>query len=612
MKINRQLLVLAFCVAIPLLIVGSVNLYWLWHASRSELNHSLEQRAQLSAATVERWIDAQRQPLSTLATYYRDRGDVPRDYARLMVALRPHWTDLRIYRADQSIFYAEPPNLTAPAPQIVDELFQSLAARDEQIVVSDLIGETGDAVLHLAVPIEGGGMVVTRVRAAAMSDIFRDIKLSPESILTVFDPQGRIVYGSAKRDFIGKDISDSELFAALGENELSIVEGASPNDGVRRVHALARVRGIDYIVKVGTPSLTLYQTAQKQFAHYALYALLALISSLLIALYIARRITLPIANLSETAHRFGAGDHGARARVEEGGGEIAELSQAFNDMVRRIGERESRLNELNARLTELNERKSEVISGVSHELRTPLTTIKTMARVMMHAEQSEAERREALEIIGLECDRQIDLVLNLLDLSSIEAGTVQRNIAPASLAEILQVCLRVERHAAEARRHALEARLPATLPHVLTDRKALRRVLCALIENAIKYTPEGGRITVAARAGGEDGGGTTAEIEIRDTGRGIAREDLPHVFDKFYRGRSTIAVDQNQTEIAEVPGVGLGLYLARTIIEQLGGSVEVESSEGEGAAFTVRVPVWKNDETRLTVTEVDVQTVVDR
>jgi signal transduction histidine kinase len=147
----------------------------------------------------------------------------------------------------------------------------------------------------------------------------------------------------------------------------------------------------------------------------------------------------------------------------------------------------------------------------------------------------------------------------------------------------------------------LAVELPAEVPHVTADHEALRRVVCSLIENAIKYTPEGGRITVAARASNET---DEVEITVKDNGCGILPEDLALVFEKFYRGRPAATSpggydrEEPPSGFVEAPGVGLGLYLARSIVSQLGGSISVESppkNETTGTAFTVRMPLWRDE-----------------
>lgn len=236
--------------------------------------------------------------------------------------------------------------------------------------------------------------------------------------------------------------------------------------------------------------------------------------------------------------------------------------------------------------------KDEFLAAVSHELRTPLTTIKTLTRVLLKKNPTEAERREYLEDIASECERQIDLVHNLLDLSRLKVGGVEIGSGRVEVSETLRDCAKLVGTGAAERNQELVVELSPTLPPVRGDKSALRRALCAVVENAIKYTPEGGRITLRARSE-EDGGQLT--IEVEDTGPGIRAEDLPHVFERFYRGRVAAGEGATRVEEPEVPGIGLGLYLARVLVEGTGGSIEARSRVGQGSTFTLRLPVWRDE-----------------
>jgi len=239
-----------------------------------------------------------------------------------------------------------------------------------------------------------------------------------------------------------------------------------------------------------------------------------------------------------------------------------------------------------------NRVKDEFLAAVSHELRTPLTTIKTLTRLLLRKNPPEEERREFLEDIASECEREIDFVHNLLDLSRIRAGEVQINLSRVDVGDAVRACEKIERVAAAERRHDLIVEIAPDLPKTCADESALRRALCAVTENAIKYTPEGGRIHLRAR---RDNSGQVI-IEISDNGRGIDAEDLPHVFERFYRGRAN---DENEGADAQaVSGIGLGLHLAHGLLEGMNGTISVESQSGIGSTFTVRLPVWREtDET---------------
>jgi PAS domain S-box-containing protein len=253
-----------------------------------------------------------------------------------------------------------------------------------------------------------------------------------------------------------------------------------------------------------------------------------------------------------------------------------------------------------AQAMQANRAKDDFLQMVSHEFRTPLTTIKTLVRLMQAEGDVDAERRENLETIAAECDRQIDMIANILDVSRIEEGSMDFDRQGVSLADVLRLCERIVRPAAETRRQSLTIATRSSPIVVRGDAKALRRAFCAIIENAIKYTGQGGAIIVAIGDGPlrSSESGDQVEVHFADTGRGIEPEDVPHVFEKFYRGkqrdRRQDPARGNAHGSIEMPGVGLGLYLAHRIVASCGGSIEIESTSGRGTRFTVLLPVWND------------------
>jgi PAS domain S-box-containing protein len=294
--------------------------------------------------------------------------------------------------------------------------------------------------------------------------------------------------------------------------------------------------------------------------------------------------------------------------------------------------------------------KDEFLQMVSHEFRTPLTTIKTLVRVLQHDGKSEAERQKHLETIAAECDRQIDLILNLLDVSKLEEGDVDLKNEPVDVNRVLYSCDKIERPAAAARNQVFMVERDKPLPPIAGDEKAIRRALCTVIENAVKYTPEGGMISVTARHVAHHGiknndaatdkklaaelfgdlpvqmnfhhdeqpTGEEIAVIVCDTGRGILPEDIPKLFQKFYRGAkphadsSTDGTPDDAAGKAETPGVGLGLYLAKRLITTLDGRITVNSEVGRGSCFTIFLPVWNEKYNRMdSIDEYDYDEGVD-
>jgi signal transduction histidine kinase len=596
--IRGRLLVLAVVVAVPLALVGVADMRGVWRSNRAQLDEALRQQAELAAVAFERWTDAQRQPLTTLAAEAGEqrslRAPQLAEHLRLTAQTRPYWIDARVIDRAGETIVAQPAGREPPPPALTDYLLSEIGRRGPWAIATDRTLDEARPVFALAVPAEGEGAVMARVDGAAISELFSGIEMSERAVIVVFDSQGRRLYRrQTPAEPLDPSGSGSPLLTSLGTGKTAVVETESPYDGVRRAYGLARAGETGCVVSVGIPSDTLYAPARRQLYRHALLSLLALLSAVTAALLIARGILRPLSRLRRAAQELGAGDLRAHAPTRAGG-EIGELGAAFNAMAARIAEREERLKEL-------DKLKSEFVSSVSHELRTPLTTIKTLTRVLQRGGQTEEERREYLETIAAECDRQIDLVLNLLDLSRIESGAYRVAHSRVNTAEVVRTCARVEAHAAGARGVKLEVELLGEVPYVSTDREALRRVVCSLVENAIKYTPEGGRIMLGARASAEP---DSVDITVKDTGVGILDEDLPFVFEKFFRGRPAASPSGESgpayysSERAEAPGVGLGLFLARSIVGQLGGIISVESpptGKDKGTAFTVRLPAWRDE-----------------
>lgn len=590
-SIRGRLLMLAVGAVAPLSLLAVAALWEVWGARQQQLDEAMEQQAELAAVVFERWLDTERQPLLTVAALAG--GQSPddaflRSYLRIVTAPRPHWIDIRIVNERGASMMLHPVDAVGFPPGLAEKLLAE-ARRGRTAVETDWTRGEGQYALAVAAPVTAGGAVIARVDGKALKELFRNIRLPDRALITLLDSRRRIIYRSQSPEtFLGAGVSGSALLTALGDGRTAVAVLKSPLDKVERVYGVARVGSTDYIMTVGVPSATLYGPARRQTLRLAILGLLALLCAVTAALYISRGIARPLDRLSLAARAFGAGNLGARAPIE-GAPRLVQLGADFNAMAERIEEREKRLNELD-RL------KSEFVSSASHELRTPLTTIKALTRLLLRGGLDEAKHREYLETIAVECDRQIDLVLNLLDLSRIEAGAFELSLRRVDTTELLLACLKSQSRAAEFRNHQLVIEQTAGLPAIRADQKALRRVISNLIENAIKYTPDGGHIILAARRAGDE-----VEISVTDNGRGIPPQDIPVLFDKFHRGRPATVTAGGKLatalpELEEVPGIGLGLYLARNVIEQMGGRISVESEVGRGSVFTLRLPVWDEEE----------------
>jgi signal transduction histidine kinase len=429
-----------------------------------------------------------------------------------------------------------------------------------------------------------------RTEGSALKDALQGITLPERAVVTLLDQNNRIIYRSqTEESSLGLDLSGTNQLSPLTGRNTAVVVTRSSVDGVERVYGLSRVGNTGHVVMVGVQSAILYASAWRQLRSYAAIGLLVIAGTVAGALLIARSIAQPVRLLNFAAEEFGSGNFAMRAPAE-GRDEISRLGLNFNAMAERLQKREERF-------AELDRLKSEFVSTVSHELRTPLTTIKALTRLLMRDGLDEAKRREYIETISVECDRQIDLVLNLLDLSRIEGGVLRVTHERVEVQEVLSSVVKSETRAAEKRNHDLRYDSDLEVPPVCADPKELRRVLSNVVENAIKYTPDGGRIVLSALQ--QDG---QVAISVADNGRGIPPEDIPILFDKFHRGRPArhseamrnATTDDERLEDADVSGVGLGLYLAQNLMERMGGHITVASEIGRGSTFSLHLPVWRD------------------
>jgi signal transduction histidine kinase len=279
------------------------------------------------------------------------------------------------------------------------------------------------------------------------------------------------------------------------------------------------------------------------------------------ALFPIRRLTLAVQRIIRT------GRTDARVPLEGTGDAIDELTSLFNTM----------LDKIEGLVTAMRG----ALDNVSHDLRTPLTRLRGAAEMALAspppgdcARQAE-HYREVLADCVEESDRVLVMLNTLMDISEAESGTMQLRREPVPLADVVARAIDLYRDVADAKGVALAAAAPADIV-VTADRTRLEQVAANLIDNAVKYTPPGGRVDVEVRREAD-----AAVLRVRDTGPGIPADELPRIFDRLFRG------DTSRAE----RGLGLGLSLVKAVVEAHGGTVEVSSELGRGSMFSVSLPL---------------------
>jgi signal transduction histidine kinase len=243
------------------------------------------------------------------------------------------------------------------------------------------------------------------------------------------------------------------------------------------------------------------------------------------------------------------------------------------------------LEQANRKRHEIDQVKSDFISIVSHELRTPLTSIKAFTELILIKPKMSAEKRnKVLTIINNETDRLARLINDILDLTKIESGKLSWHVTKISLEEIIQTSVSGIQSLADNKSLAMTTGIKSPLPLIYGDRDRLIQVITNILSNAIKFTPQGGKIQITAHQG--DTPKPQIVVSVSDTGIGIPTGDLNLIFDKFRRSGDVLT---NNTE-----GTGLGLTITRQIVEFHGGTIWAESTPGRGSVFTFTLPLDKS------------------
>jgi len=272
-----------------------------------------------------------------------------------------------------------------------------------------------------------------------------------------------------------------------------------------------------------------------------------------------RRMSMPLDDLLEASNKIAAGDYSTRVD-ESGPREVRSLAQAFNSMA--------------ARLQVNDQQRRAMLADVSHELRTPLTIIQGNIEAVLDGVYPADEAR--LKSILEETQILSRLVEDLRTLALAESGALQLKREPTDLIALLRETVSVFQSQADAAGVNMELALKDTLLPLEIDPERIRQVLTNLLSNALRYSPRGSSIKINL-AGSAPGAAKRIWISVQDSGPGIAPEDLPHIFDRFYKSRDS-------------RGMGLGLSIARFIVEAHGGEIAVESSEGKGTTISFSLP----------------------
>jgi len=352
-----------------------------------------------------------------------------------------------------------------------------------------------------------------------------------------------------------------------------------------RLGLVTRLRSLRYtliavtVLTVGLVFLNVWVTAQLMFfeEHDQSLTLILLVfaggTALGFGYFISNALTERIKGVAEAARQLSQGDLSTRVQVQ-GNDELAELAVTFNTMA-------ARLQEIDEQKRMLEQTRRDLVAWVSHDLRTPLASLRLVIDALVDGVvQDEETTRRYLTTAQNEIRSLNDLINDLFELAQIDVGYVNLRLERTSFNDLVSDTISAMRALAEKRSVRLTGSVDARLDPVVVDPEKIQRVLSNLLVNAIRHTPSNGQVWVSAQLAGDH-----LRVEVRDTGEGIASSDLPHIFERFYRGQPARTRDEDGQR-----GTGLGLAIASGLVEAHGGKIEVQSEPGRGTTFSFTLP----------------------
>lgn len=384
--------------------------------------------------------------------------------------------------------------------------------------------------------------------------------------LQIVDSDGHWMYRSTEMASLSSAVTPPQSLPERGK--FSSIH--SERVHLRVIEKPITVMGKLYTVQTAVPTNGAHHTLENLQAVFFLLAPLFLVIAAFGSYYMSRRALAPVDEITALARSIH--DHNLDSRLPK---------LNTNDELQRLSDT---LNEMLARIEASFKRTRQFTADASHELRTPLSLIRTEAELALRKMRSEEEYRSALEHILAESERTTQLVESLLALARTDSGAMELQLRPLHIVDFLQRVADDWKPLFAEAQLRFETVLQAPDVVVNADEGTLRRLMILLLDNARKYTPQGGAVKLSAEVGPG-----TVTVSVEDTGVGIGPEHLSRIFDRFYR------VDKARSR--SQGGAGLGLSLAKWIAAQHGTQVEVTSTVGKGSRFWFRLPTIANQQT---------------
>jgi signal transduction histidine kinase len=608
-SLTIRLFILVVIAVLPAIVIQAYNEYDLRKAREADIRQQVIQITRQFGEEIGELREGARQLLIALAQLGAVRLNKTDACDKLLASLKSRYENYALLAAADGkgrIFCSSAPlTYSSVANQ---SFFQRAMARDGLAVGNYWVDPaTGQKMIHFAVRFDDvaghpAGVVFAGLDLGWLANHLRDRGLSPTASILIADRRGNIIARLPHPEqLVGKNMRKSH--EAIMDGDKPGWEEAKGVDGITRIYGYVppALPPYDFFLSAGQSKAEAFAVIDDATRRGVALIVAGLLAAMLAAAIGGRKfLSEPIRGLLHAANEWRHGNEAARVGVRNSGSEIDHLGVTFNAMADALSARhaaqkraeeelrqlnatlESRVEERTIELANANRAKSLFLANMSHELRTPLNAIIGFGEMM---------ESEVLGPIGLPAYREYSehihdsgkhllcLVEEMLDLSKVEAGKLEIEKVPTSPAALLSESLVMLRPAAQsADVEIIVAAEPASWPTIDGDPLKLKQVLVNLIDNAIKFTPAGGRITVTG-----DADEAWLRLRVSDTGIGMRAQDIPLVVQPFYRVNS--AYD------AARQGAGLGLPFAKAVIELHGGTLGIESRPASGTTVTVTLPV---------------------
>ncbi|MBE6700436.1 MAG: HAMP domain-containing histidine kinase [Ruminococcaceae bacterium] len=439
------------------------------------------------------------------------------------------------------------------------EMKKELMENSSQSIYSSLNG-----VMTLSkMPLED----IIKVDNGYIVDVLNENAEANTAVIFITDNQGRVLVASNN----AKGIIPSKVDEALVEGYLSEDYSYSTLGGIFKKEHINVIHPInvfppgraDYDSETSLGAIFICSENNnpiiKRLGSSVFITLLWIFGFSFVAVYfVSERISRPLKEMSRAAKNFAKGNFSVRVPVR-GNDEVSELATAFNNMA--------------GSLEKLEENRSQFISNVSHDLRTPMTTISGFIDGILSGTIPKDKTDYYLEIVASEVKRLSRLVNSLLDITRIQSGERKFTMTSFDACELARQVLISCESRIDKKKLDIVFECDDDNMNVIADRDAIHQIMYNLVDNAVKFSNEGGTITLTVRENDDK-----LYVTVRNTGMGISKEELPHVFEQFYKSDRSRGLDKT--------GVGLGLYISKTIIDQHGEEMWVTSEEGVFCEFT--------------------------